>query len=676
MADRASKIPNDVRKRCEQLRTEIERHNRFYYVEVKPEISDQDFDKLLKELQKLESEYPELVTPDSPTQRVGGQPIAGFVTVEHAVPMLSIDNTYSADEIRAFDERVKRGLGANAKPEYVVELKIDGVAISLQYREGTLTRAATRGDGARGDDVTANVKTIGAVPLRLAGKPPELLEVRGEVFMHRKELARLNQLREEAGEAPLANPRNTTAGTLKLLDPREVAKRKLDIVFYDIAPLDGAELTSHWKTLQQLRAYGLPTSPHSKHCDSIDDVLNVCDEWDTQRNDLDFEIDGMVIKVDSAAQRKRLGYTSKSPRWVIAYKYAAQVAQTKLVKVSFQVGKTGTITPVAEMEPVLLAGTTVKRANLHNFEDIARKDIRVGDVVEIQKAGEIIPQVLGPVQDKRPKNTKAIEPPAACPVCGGEVHKDPEGVYLRCLNLACPAQLKERLRYFASRGAMDIEGLGPAVIEQLVDKALVKSPVDLYDLSQDQVSELDRMGKKSAANLIDGIQASKQRPLSRLLNGLGIRHVGGHTADVLAGHFGAIETLMDASVGELTDIYEIGETVAASVHDFFDTEENRKLIERFKEHGLTLKQTTSGNNGPRPFEGKTFVVTGTLEGYSRDSIHDRIKSLGGRPSSSISGSTDYLVAGEKAGSKLAKAKSLGVAVLSESDFNRLADGAI
>ncbi|MCL4695012.1 MAG: NAD-dependent DNA ligase LigA [Candidatus Hydrogenedentes bacterium] len=675
MSDCKSNIPKDARARCEKLRAEIEQHNRLYYVEAKPEISDQAFDKLLKELEQLEAEYPGLVTPDSPTQRVGGQPIEGFETVEHAVPMLSIDNTYNEEEIRAFDERVKRGLEASAKPEYVVELKIDGVAISLQYRDGVLTRAATRGDGALGDDVTANVKTIGAVPLRLSGKPPELLEVRGEVYMRRQELERLNALREEAGEAPLANPRNTTAGTLKQLDPREVAKRKLDIVFYDIAPLDGVELTSHWKTLQQLRDYGLPTSPHSKHCKSIDEVLKVCEAWDAKRNELDFEIDGMVIKVDSAAHRKRLGFTSKSPRWVIAYKYAAQVAQTKLVNVSFQVGKTGTITPVAEMEPVLLAGTTVKRANLHNFEDIARKDIRIGDTVEIQKAGEIIPQVLGPVKEQRPKNAKAIDPPTACPVCGGEVHKDPEGVYLRCLNLSCPAQVKERLRYFASRGAMDIEGLGPAVIEQLVDKGLVKSPAELYELSAEQVEGLERMGKKSAANLIAGIEASKKQPLNRLLNGLGIRHVGGHTAEVLAGHYGTIDKLMNASVNELTEIYEIGETVAASVHDFFETEENRQLIERFREHGLTLEERSRGGNGPRPFEGKTFVVTGSLEGYSRDSIHERIKSLGGRPSSSISGNTDYLVAGEKAGSKLTKAQSLGVTVLTEAEFNQLADGA-
>ncbi|MCC6696821.1 MAG: NAD-dependent DNA ligase LigA, partial [Candidatus Hydrogenedentes bacterium] len=469
MSEGKTHIPAKVRTRCEALRAEIERHSRLYYVDAAPVISDQEFDALLKELEALEAEYPDLVTPDSPTQRVGGEPIEGFETVAHAVPMMSIDNTYSAEELRAFDDRVRRGLDPGTKPEYVVELKIDGVAISLLYEGGLLLRAATRGDGTRGDDVTANVKTIRGVPLRLTGKPPQKLEVRGEVYMRRQELERLNVLREEAGEAPLANPRNTTAGTLKLLDPREVAKRRLDIVFYDIAPIEGVELSSHWKTLQQLRDCGLPTSPHSERCKSIDEVLGVCEVWESKRNELDYDIDGLVVKVDSAAQRKRLGATSKSPRWVIAYKYPAQLAQTKLLNVSFQVGKTGTITPVAEMEPVLLAGTTVKRANLHNFDDIARKDIRVGDTVEIQKAGEIIPQVLRSVPEKRPKNARPIEAPTQCPVCGGEVHRDPEGVYLRCLNLACPAQVKERLRYFATRGAMDIEGLGPAVIDQLVD---------------------------------------------------------------------------------------------------------------------------------------------------------------------------------------------------------------
>ncbi len=654
------------------LRDQIDHHNRLYYLEATPEISDHEFDALLKELEALESQYPALATPDSPTQRVGGAPLEGFETVAHEVPMLSIDNTYNEMELRAFDERVRKGLGGD-QPKYVAELKIDGVAISLRYEAGVLVRAATRGDGERGDDVTSNIKTIRAVPLRLKGKPPALLEVRGEVYMRRQELERLNALREAAGEPPLANPRNTTAGTLKLLDPKSVAQRKLDIVFYDVASRDGDLFNSHWETLARLREFALPTSKHSKQCSDIDDVLRVVDEWQDKRHSLDFEIDGLVIKVDSAAHRRKLGATSKSPRWVIAYKYPAQVARTKLLNITVQVGKTGTLTPVAEMEPVPLAGTVVKRATLHNFEELARKDVRVGDTVEIQKAGEIIPQVLRYIPEERPKGAKAFAPPSKCPECGGEVHKDAEGVYLRCLNLSCPAQVKERLRHFASRLAMDIEGMGPAVIEQLVDKKLVKGPADLYALTQDQLEQLDRMGKKSAANLVDAIASSKSRPLSRLLNGLGIRHVGEHTGEVLAQHYGSMERLMDAPASELTDIHEIGDVVAASVHDFFQTHENRALIAKLRAFGLKMSEDTrGGNDGPRPFEGKTFVVTGTLQKYSRDAIHERIKALGGKASSSISAATDFLVAGEKAGSKLNKAQQLGVMVLTEDEFETMA----
>ncbi|MCC6153190.1 MAG: NAD-dependent DNA ligase LigA [Candidatus Hydrogenedentes bacterium] len=675
MPAKPPKNNEEARAKCTKLRAEINRHNRLYYVETTPEISDQEFDALLKELEAIEAQYPELVTPDSPTQRVGGEPIEGFETVEHEVPMLSIDNTYNAEELRAFDERVRRGLGGDA-PTYVTELKVDGVAISVQYVNGLFTRAATRGDGERGDNVSANVRTIRAVPLRLNGDPPPVLEVRGEVFMHRKELDRINALREEAGEPPLANPRNTTAGTLKMLDSRVVASRKLDIVFYDIAKRDSETFASHWKTLELLRSFDFPTSKYSERCDDIDEVLRVVEAWEEKRHTLDFEIDGLVIKVDSAAHRNRLGTTSKSPRWVIAYKYPAQVAQTKVINIAVQVGKSGALTPVAEMDPVLLAGTTVKRASLHNFEEVERKDVRVGDTVEIQKAGEIIPQVLRVIEKLRPKGTKPFSLPTACPECGGEVHKDPEGVYLRCLNLSCPAQVKERLRHFASRGAMDIEGMGPAVIEQLVAEGLVHGPADLYALTQDRIENLERMGKKSAANLIAGIEASKARPLSRLLNGLGIRHVGSHIAEVLAAHFNAIDKLLDATVDELNDIHEIGGVVAASVHDFFETEENRALIQRLRDSGLTMNEgSRAAGDGPRPFDGKTFVVTGTLQKYSRDSIHDRIKELGGRAASSISANTDFLVAGEKAGSKLNKAKQLGVKVLTEDEFDAMTTAA-
>jgi len=665
-----------VRRRHEQLCAEIERHSRLYYVDAAPEISDVEFDALMHELEGIEKQYPSLATPDSPTLRVGGEPLAGFETVEHAVPMLSIDNTYNEAELREFDDRVRKGLGPGEKPKYVVELKVDGVAISLRYEKGTLSRAATRGDGVRGDDVTANVRTIRALPLRLKGDGPDLLEVRGEVYMRHAELARLNKIRENDGEPPLANPRNATAGTLKLLDPKQVAQRRLDVVVYDIAPLPGSRVVSHVETLKSLEQYGLPVNPHHRKCDSIDAVIKACDEWQVRRAELDYEIDGMVVKVDSAEHRRRLGATSKSPRWVIAYKFPAQVAQTVLRAITVQVGKTGILTPVAEMEPVPLAGTTVKRASLYNFEDLARKDLRVGDTVELQKAGEIIPQVIRYVPEKRPKSAKPFPIPVQCPECGGSVHKDPDGAYLRCLNLACPAQIKERIEHFACRAAMDIEGLGPALIDQLVNNKLVRDPADLYDLDVATLARLERMGEKSARNLVEAISGSKDRPLSRLLNGLGIRHVGSHIADVLAGHYGDIDKLMIASAEELQQVYEVGAVVADSIRDFFDTDANRKLIDKLRAHGVNMRGVlAAGGEGPKPFEGKTFVVTGTLRNYSRDSIHERIKQLGGRPSSSVSAKTDYLVAGEEAGSKLEKARKLNVRVISENEFEELAGGA-
>ncbi len=666
------KIPPDVRKRCEYLRNELDRHNHLYYVEAKPEITDIEFDAMLRELEALEAQYPALVTSDSPTQRVGGQPLEGFETVEHVVPMLSIDNTYSEGELRAFDERVRRGLEGQ-QPAYVAELKIDGVSMSLLYEQGRFVRAATRGDGARGDDVTANVKTIRSVPMRLKGTPPARLEVRGEVYMRRQELARLNELREKAGEPPLANPRNTTAGTLKLLDPREVAKRRLEFACYDVAPLPGTELVSHYKTLEDLKAFGFPVNPFYKRCDTIEDVLEVCEDWAVRRHDLDFEIDGMVIKVDSAEHRRQLGSTTKAPRWVIAYKYAAEIAETKLEEVTLQVGKTGTITPVANLAPVHLAGTTVKRASLHNFEDIERKDIREGDIVRVQKAGEIIPQVLGPVLEKRPRNAKKIPRPSACPQCGSEVRQDPDGVYLRCLNPACPAQIKGRLEHFASRAAMDIEGMGEKLIEQLVDKEVVRNLDNIYNLTVERLVGLERMGEKSAQNLVTAIEGSKQRPLSRLLNGLGIRHVGAHVAEVLAGHFGTMDALQGASFEALRDIHEIGDVVAREVRNFFDTDENRALIASLRDHGLTLEEPrAAAGTGHQPLAGKTIVVTGALKKYTRESIQDQIKRLGGRASASVSKKTDYVLAGENAGSKLTKAQELGITILTEDDFEALA----
>jgi len=673
MKNAEGKIPSEVRERCEYLRNELDRHNYLYYVEAQPEITDIEFDGLLDELQALEAKYPALVTPDSPTQRVGGQPLEEFETVEHVIPMLSIDNTYSEEELRAFDDRVRRGLEGQ-QPAYVTELKIDGVSMSLLYEDSRFVRAATRGDGTRGDDVTANVKTIRAVPMRLKGSPPSLLEVRGEVYMRRQELVRLNELREEAGEPPLANPRNTTAGTLKLLDPREVAKRRLELACYDVAPLPGTELTSHLDTLENLKSYGFPVNPFFKRCQNINEVLEVCGEWATKRHELDFETDGMVIKVDSADHRRRLGATSKAPRWAIAYKYPAEIAETKLEKVTLQVGKTGTVTPVANLAPVHLAGTTVKRANLHNFEDIERKDIREGDIVRVQKAGEIIPQVLGPVLEKRPANARKIPIPTKCPQCGSEVRQDPDGVYLRCLNPACPAQIKGRLKHFASRAAMDIEGIGEKLVDQLVDKDVVRNLDNIYELSVDKLAGLERMGKKSAQNLLEAIEKSKSRPLSRLLNGLGIRHVGAHTAQLLARHSGWMDALQNASLDELCAIHEIGDVVAKEIRNFFDTEENRALIASLRDHGLMMEEPqTAAGESHQPLADKTIVVTGALKNYTRESIQDRIKQLGGRASSSVSKKTDYVLAGETPGSKLAKARELGIQVLTEEQFEKLAE---
>jgi len=670
MATKQKAPPKDVRDKYEDLKSQIQEHDRLYYVEAAPRISDQEYDKRYKELERIEEKYPSLIAPDSPTQRVGGQPLDEFETVGHEVPMLSIDNTYNEDELRKFDERIRKALDGD-ELAYVAELKIDGVSMSLRYEDGMFTRAATRGDGRRGDDVTQNVRTISAVPLKLRGNPPRLLEIRGEVFMYKDELDRINREREAKGEPPFANPRNTTAGTLKLLDPREVAKRHMVMIAYDIAPTEDVKLTTHHETLEQLREYGLPVNDEWTRCESMEDVIAYCHEWREKRFGLGYEIDGLVVKVDSHQHRRRLGRTSKAPRWAIAYKYPAEVAQTKLKTISVQVGKSGTLTPVAEVEPVRLAGTTVKRASLYNFEDLEKKDLREGDTVEIQKAGEIIPQILRHVPEKRPKNAKPYPAPKKCPSCGSVVHKDPEGVFLRCLNLSCPEQLKGRLRHFAGRGAMDIEGLGESIVDQLVDEGLVTNPADLYELTAGQLEALERMGKKSSANLVAAIEKSKEQPLSRLLNGLGIRHVGAHIAEVLANHFGDMSALMKASVEDLVAVHEVGEVVAQSVHDFFDTPQNMKLVERLRDHGLTLTERRSGD-GPNTLDGLTFVVTGSLENYSRDEIQDKIKRLGGRAVSSVSKSTDYLVAGEKAGSKLEKAKGLGVKILTEAEFETFA----
>ncbi len=691
MAKHNVDIEESVLQRHGTLCREIESHNYRYYVLAQPAISDREFDALLDELQQLEAAFPDLAGPDSPTQRVGGAPSEGFKTVRHDFPMLSIDNTYNEAELRNFDVRVRRALNGET-PRYVVELKIDGVSISLRYRNGVLSRAATRGDGATGDDITANARTIRECPLRLhqptespkivlpgndlfeedTDAPDTVLEVRGEVYMTVAELGRLNVEREAEGLEPYRNPRNTTAGTLKLLDPRQVARRRLRAFFYDI--VTGAEgIDTHHEILTYLKAIGLPVNPNYARCDTIDEVISFCDSWQHKRHELEYEIDGMVVKVDDLQQRRFLGTTAKAPRWVIAYKFPADISQTRLLDILVQVGKSGALTPVAVLEPTPLAGTIVKRASLHNFEEVERKDLRVGDLVEVQKAGEIIPQVIRTLPEVRPAGTLPVRPPLLCPACGSRVHKDPEGVFYRCLNTACPAQVKEKLEHFASRAAMHIEGLGPALIEQLVDKGLASTPADLYSLTTETLAPLERMGKKSASNLVKAIDGSRQRPLHHLILGLGIRHVGARTALALASFFGDLDALMRVSVDILKNIDDVGDIVAASIKDYFEVDENRRLVEALRQAGLRFTSDSGAPfSGEKTLAGKTFVVTGTLKWGSREEIHARIQELGGRVSSAVSKKTDFLVAGENAGSKLDKARELGVTLLDEDGFLKMA----
>ncbi|HOV33437.1 MAG TPA: NAD-dependent DNA ligase LigA [Candidatus Hydrogenedens sp.] len=666
-----------AKEQYEFLCKEIERHNELYYIYAKPEITDYEYDMLMKELEEIEKQYPQLITPYSPTQRVGGRVIDEFQSVEHTVPMLSIDNTYNEAEIKEFDQRIKRALPTIKKISYVVELKIDGVAMSIKYRNGIYEQAATRGDGFRGDDVTENVRTIKSVPLRLKGPVPETVEVRGEVFMKDKELERLNQIREELGEEPFRNPRNTTAGTLKLKDPRLVAQRRLETFFYELILQESEKslVKSHVETLNKLKEWGLPVNPHWKECADIEQVIEYCSQWREKRYTLEYEIDGMVIKVNEHRIRELLGTTSKSPRWIIAYKFPAEIARTKLLNIKVQVGKTGALTPVAEMEPVRLAGTIVKRATLHNFEELERKDIRIGDTVEIQKAGEIIPQIIRPILELRPPNTKPFKPPESCPECGSKVQKDPEGVFYRCLSMDCPAQLKQKIQHYAQRRAMDIEGLGPALVEQLVNKGLVKNIADLYRLKKEQLVELERMGTKSAENLLLAIEESKNRPFSALLFGLGIRHVGQHLAEILANHFNSLDNLINADENVLTTINEIGPTVAKSIKDFFSTKANIELVENLKKLGVrTYEEDKETKTTENILGGKTFVVTGTLKNFTRDQIEQKIKQLGGKVSSSVSKNTDYVLVGENPGSKLDKARALEVKTITEDEFMELIKG--
>ena len=658
------------------LRAEIERHNRLYYVEAAPEIDDREYDRLIERLQTLEAEHPDLVTPDSPTQRVGGEPLAGFATVTHAVPMLSIDNTYNFAEVREWDARIRRSLNPGETVRYAVELKVDGVAVSARYEQGIFVLGATRGDGEHGDDISNNLRTVRGVPKVLSDPAPALLEIRGEVYMTDAELIRLNGLRLAAEELPFANPRNAAAGSLKLLDPKLCARRRLRFVAHGLGQTEGITAESYSEILAQLKTLGIPTSPHNARYESIDEVIAHAERWRLARHQLDFQTDGLVVKVDDLQQRERLGFRSKSPRWIIAYKYEAEQASTKVLQIGVQVGKTGKLTPVADLRPVLLAGTTVKRASLHNADEIARKDVRVGDTVVIQKAGEIIPQVVRVEVAKRDGTEVPFVFPTACPSCGAAVEREPDGVDFRCTNppTACFEQLKEAVRWFAHRDAMDVEGLGVKLIDQLVDLRLVRTLGDLYRLDVPTLADLDRMGKKSAENLVAAIEGSKHRPLDRFLTGLTIRHVGTRSAEILAERFGTLAPLLTASLPDFEAIPGLGPVVAASVHAFFQQGVNRDLLADLKAVGVSPTPVVAAvvPAGRLPLAGKTIVITGTLPTRTRPEAEALIKRLGGKVTGSISKSTSLLLAGAEAGSKLAKAEALKIPVIDEAELDRLA----
>jgi DNA ligase (NAD+) len=665
-------MTQEAKKKIEQLRRDIREHDYLYYVLNQPKISDRQYDKLFTELKALEEANPELITADSPTQRVSGRPLEGFVNVRHAVPMLSIDNTYNADELKAFDERVRKQLG-DVDYDYVVELKIDGVAISLRYENGRLVTAATRGDGSVGDDVTANVRTIKAVPLVLRDdrNMPDVLEIRGEVYMPTSSFVELNRFRTEAGEAAFANPRNATAGSLKLLDARITAARNLSFFAYATGELSEPLAGNHYQGLEKFKKFGLPVNPNIKRAKDIDEVIEICLGWNDKRAKLNYQTDGMVIKINSFEQREVLGATGRAPRWCISYKFAAEQAETVVESIDVQVGKSGILTPVANLTPVLLAGTTVKRASLHNFDELKRLGVGQGDTVVIEKAGEIIPQVIK-VKKKATGEVKIFKVPKACPICGSGVARDENGVYIRCTNPDCTGQLKERLRYFAGRGQMDIERLGPALIDQLIETGLVKNFADIYKLVKEDLVGLERMAEKSAQNVINSIEASKSRPLWRFVAGLGIRHVGGQSAQILAEYFGSLDALISADQECLEEIDQIGPIMAQSVYEYFHDPKNVSVINQFLSTGAKLQKPAAKRSDK--MAGKTIVITGTLENFTRQQAEQAVKQAGGKNSSSVSKKTDFVLAGENAGSKLDKALKFGIKIIKEDEFIRMLEG--
>ena len=688
----------DPFSRITELRRLIRHHEELYYVANQPEISDAEFDDLMRELQQLEQEHPTLVTPDSPTQRVSGRASEGFDNVRHAEPMLSLDNAYNEDELRAFDERVRKGLAESGSMpgsiDYIAELKIDGLSIALTYDEGALVRAATRGDGTTGEDVTSNVRTIRAIPLRLRDSVPGRIEVRGEVYLPRAAFEKMNKERAEAGDLLFANPRNAAAGALRNLDPSLVSKRGLGAFTYQLvqgaskdAPL---RTESHAETLERLKGWGLPVEPHWKRCAGIDALVAFCGEWAEKRRTLGFDTDGVVIKVDALDSRRRLGTTSKFPRWAVAFKFPAEQKTTLLKEIAVNVGRTGAVTPFAVLEPVFVGGSTVSMATLHNADDIARKDIRAGDWVVVEKAGDVIPRVVGPVLSKRPADSQPWVMPTTCPECGSQLHREEEEAVWRCQNVSCPARLQRGLEHFAGRGAMNIEGLGESLITQLIDSGLVRDYADVYHLTTEQIANLTstsvrgdgksierRVGEKNAAKVFSEIERSKTNELWRLLYGLGIRHIGERGAQVLARAFGSVDALVAASLDQLQTTNEIGPVLAESLRSWLDEPRNQALLGRLRDAGLRMEVPESeraADAGPKPLAGKTYVITGTLSSMSREQATAALERLGAKVAGSVSKKTTAVFVGGEAGSKADKAKALGVPLLGEADLLALIPG--
>ncbi len=655
---------NQAKKRIKDLQVQLREHNRRYYVESNPIISDYEYDQLLKELEGLEEDYPEFITADSPTQRVGETVLDSFETVAHKQPMLSLGNTYNYEELREFDKRIQKNLQESY--EYILEPKIDGAGVALLYEEGRLIRGATRGDGKTGDDISLNIKTINSIPLRIDESILSDFEVRGEVYMSLHGFEQYNKAQIKSGEQPFANPRNAAAGSLRQLDPKIVSKRPLDAYWYHLSWSPTQHFKTHWHAIEALKNAGFRVNPHIKKVENIDEAIKYCEELESLRETLDYDIDGAVIKINDLTQQKKLGHTTKSPRWAISYKFAAKQATTQLEDIVLQVGRTGAITPVAVLKAAPLGGVTVSRATLHNFDEIKRKDIKIGDTVLIERSGDVIPQVVKTIPEKRSGKEKEVQMPATCPICGSETAREQGGVVLRCTNKSCPAKLKWRIKYFASRDAMDIDHLGESTVDKMLESHLIDNIADLYSLTEKDLLTLEGFKEKSAANLIESIQQSKTQSLSRLIYGLGIRHVGKYAAQLLASHYSSIDELASADTEELKSIHGLGEKSAESIGAFFATEEHQDLIRRLKEAGVKTKAHT--RNAATPLSGKKVVFTGSLSSLSRPQASDLVKESGGIVASSVGSDTDYVIIGDKPGSKAKKAQQLGITLLKEDEF--------